>query len=106
MRVLDFTWALAGPFATMQLADLGAEVVKVEYPETDEKLRGFGPYHDGISTFFFSPNRGKKGICIDFKHAEGQDLVRRLAAKADVLTQNFRPGAMERRGSATRTCGG
>jgi len=98
VRVLDFTWALAGPFATMQLADLGAEVVKVEYPETDEKLRGFGPYHDGISTFFFSPNRGKKGICIDFKHAEGQDLVRRLAAKADVLTQNFRPGAMERQG--------
>ncbi|MFN8507236.1 MAG: CaiB/BaiF CoA-transferase family protein [Dehalococcoidia bacterium] len=98
VRVLDFTWALAGPFATMQLADLGAEVVKVEYPETDEKLRGFGPYHDGISTFFFSPNRGKRGICIDFKHAEGQDLVRRLAAKADVLTQNFRPGAMERQG--------
>jgi len=98
VRVLDFTWALAGPFATMQFADLGAEVVKVEYPETDEKLRGFGPYHEGISTFFFSPNRGKKGICIDFKHAEGQALVRRLAAKADVLTQNFRPGALERQG--------
>ncbi|MBE7518668.1 MAG: CoA transferase [Thermoflexaceae bacterium] len=98
IRVLDFTWALAGPFATMQLADLGAEVVKVEYPETHEKERGFGPYHEGISTFFFSPNRGKKGICIDLKAAEGKDLVRRLARQADVVTENFRPGTMDRLG--------
>jgi crotonobetainyl-CoA:carnitine CoA-transferase CaiB-like acyl-CoA transferase len=94
-RVLDFTWALAGPFATMQLADLGAEVVKVEYPENDEKQRGFGPYHDGISTFFFSANRGKKGICIDLKAAEGKDLVKQLAREADVVTENFRPGTMD-----------
>lgn len=98
IRVLDFTWALAGPFASMQLADLGAEVVKVEYPETHEKERGFGPYHEGISTFFFSPNRGKKGICIDLKAAEGKDLVRRLARQADVVTENFRPGTMDRLG--------
>lgn len=98
IRVLDFTWALAGPFATMQLADLGAEVVKVEYPESHEKERGFGPYHDGISTFFFSPNRGKKGIAIDLKAPEGKDLVRRLARQADVVTENFRPGTMDRLG--------
>lgn len=98
VRVLDFTWALAGPFATMQLADLGAEVVKVEYPETHEKERGFGPYHDGISTFFFSPNRGKKGIAIDLKTAEGKALVRRLARSADVVAENFRPGTMDRLG--------
>ena len=98
IRVLDFTWALAGPFATMQLADLGAEVVKVEYPETHEKERGFGPYHDGISTFFFSPNRGKKGIAIDLKAPEGVALVKRLARAADVVTENFRPGTMERLG--------
>lgn len=98
MRVLDFTWALAGPFATMQLADLGAEVVKVEYPENDEKQRGFGPYFEGVSTFFFSANRGKKGICIDFKTPKGQELVRRLAREADVLTENFRPGALARQG--------
>lgn len=96
--MLDFTWALAGPFATMQLADLGAEVVKVEYPETTEKQRGFGPYYEGISTFFFSANRGKRGICIDFKTDEGRELVKKLARQADVLTHNFRPGAMERAG--------
>lgn len=96
--MLDFTWALAGPFATMQLADLGAEVVKVEYPETHEKERGFGPYHDGISTFFFSPNRGKLGIAIDLKTPEGKDLVKRLAKEADVVCENFRPGTMDRLG--------
>jgi len=98
IRVLDFTWALAGPFATMQLADLGAEVVKVEYPATHEKERGFGPYHDGISTFFFSPNRGKKGICIDLKTPAGKDLVKRLAKEADIVAENFRPGTMDRLG--------
>ncbi len=98
IRILDFTWALAGPFATMQFADLGAEVVKVEYPETHEKERGFGPYHEGISTFFFSPNRGKKGIAIDLKTPEGVDLVKRLAREADVVTENFRPGTMDRLG--------
>lgn len=98
IRILDFTWALAGPFATMQFADLGAEVVKVEYPETHEKERGFGPYHEGISTFFFSPNRGKKGVAIDLKTPEGVDLVKRLARQADVVTENFRPGTMDRLG--------
>jgi CoA:oxalate CoA-transferase len=98
IRVLDFTWALAGPFGTMQLADLGAEVVKVEYPETHEKERGFGPYFEGISTFFFSVNRGKKGIAIDLKTPEGKEMVKRLARKADVLTENFRPGTMDRLG--------
>lgn len=102
IRVLDFTWALAGPFATMQLADLGAEVVKVEYPETHEKERGFGPYLDGISTFFFSPNRGKKGIAIDLKAPEGKALVKRLARTADVVTENFRPGTMDRLGLGYR----
>ena len=75
IRVLDFTWALAGPFGEAQA---GKEVVKVEYPETHEKERGFGPYFEGISTFFFSPNRGKKGICVDLKSQEGQEIVRKL----------------------------
>jgi len=98
VRVLDFTWALAGPFGTMQLADLGAEVVKVEYPETHEKERGFGPYVDDISTFFFSPNRGKKGICINLKADEGKALVKCLVREVDIVTENFRPGTMKRLG--------
>ena len=95
IRILDFTWALAGPFATMQLADLGAEVIKVEFPGTEEKERGFGPYFEGLSTYFFSVNRGKKGIAIDLKAREGKDLVLGLARKADVVTENFRPGTMD-----------
>ena len=98
IRVLDFTWALAGPFATMQLADLGAEVVKVEYPGLTARQRGFGPYRDGVSTFFFSPNRGKKGICIDMRDPRGKDLVLRLADHVDVVAENFRPGTMARLG--------
>ena len=82
----------------MQLADLGADVIKVEYPENDEKQRGFGPYHDGISTFFFSVNRGKRGICIDLKMPDGKDLVKRLAREVDIVTENFRPGTMDRLG--------
>ena len=98
IRVLDFTWALAGPFGTMQLADLGAEVVKVEYPHLEERQRGFGPYYEGISTFFFSPNRGKKGICVDLRTEEGKELIRRLARHTDVVVENFRPGTMDRLG--------
>ncbi len=82
----------------MQLADLGAEVVKVEYPETHEKERGFGPYIQGISTFFFSINRGKRGICVDLKDPRGKELVMKLAQEADVLTENFRPGTMDKLG--------
>jgi CoA:oxalate CoA-transferase len=98
IRVLDFTWALAGPFATMQLADLGAEVVKVEYPGLSPRQRGFGPYKDDVSTFFFSPNRGKKGICVDMRSEEGRAIVLRLAQQVDVLAENFRPGTMARLG--------
>ncbi|MDZ7726740.1 MAG: CoA transferase [Dehalococcoidia bacterium] len=70
----------------------------MEHPETPEKQRGFGPYYEGISTFFFSPNRGKRSICIDLKQPEGADLVRKLAREVDVVTENFRPGSMDRLG--------
>ena len=98
LRVLDFTWALAGPFGTMQLADLGAEVVKIEHPRVTEKQRGFGPYYEGISTFLFSVNRGKQGICIDLKDTDGRELAKKLAGKADILVENFRPGTMGKLG--------
>lgn len=99
VRILDFTWALAGPWGTLQLSDLGAEVVKVEHPGIREDIRGLGPHLEGgVSTFFLSGNRGKKGIAIDFKYPEGLALIRKLAAAADVVAENFRPGTMDRIG--------
>jgi CoA:oxalate CoA-transferase len=98
VRVLDFSWALAGPFATLQLADLGAEVVRVESPTLTEKERGFGPHVGDVSTYFFSVNRGKLGVCIDLKNPGGQEVARRLACGADVLVESFRPGTMDRLG--------
>ncbi len=94
IRILDFTWALAGPFGTMALCDLGAEVWKVEVVGLTEPHRGAGPMVDGINTYYFSVNRGKKSILIDLKSAEGRELVLTLAEQADVLTENFSPGTM------------
>ncbi len=98
LRVLDFTWALAGPFATIQLADLGAEVVRVERTGISELQRGLGPHVEGLSTFFFTTARGKKSICIDLASETGAGIARRLAEQADVVVSNFRPGTMERHG--------
>ena len=98
IRVLDFTWALAGPFGAMVLADLGAEVWKVETPQQNEKRRGNGPYVHGVSTYFFSVNRGKKSIMLDLKAPEAKEIVHRLVKQVDILTENFSPGTMERLG--------
>lgn len=95
--VLDFSRVLAGPFCTMTLADLGARVIKVEPPGGDE-ARGMGPFVNGCSLYFASVNRDKEGIALNLKHPAGMDIARRLAAKADVLVENFRPGAMDRLG--------
>jgi CoA:oxalate CoA-transferase len=96
--VLDFTWALAGPFGTLALADLGAEVWKIEHVDATEQNRGGGPVVDGINTYFFSVNRGKKSLAIDLKTEEGRAIVYALARQADVLTENFSPGSMVRLG--------
>ena len=99
VRVLDLTRALAGPYCTMFLGDFGAEVTKVEQPQVGDDSRGWGPpFVANESAYFLSINRNKKSITIDMKTAEGIDLVRRLAAAADVLIENFRPGTMERFG--------
>ncbi len=98
IKVLDFTWALAGPFGVMVLADLGAEVWKVETPFQTERRRANGPYVHGVSTYFFSVNRGKKSIMLDLKAPEAKDIVHRLVQQADVVTENFSPGTMERLG--------
>src|ERR1700754_1306277 len=89
MRVLDFTRILSGPYATMLLADLGAEVIKVERPGSGDDTRGWGPpFTDGMSTYFAAVNRGKRSVALDLQSVRGQELAARLAADADVLIEN------------------
>jgi crotonobetainyl-CoA:carnitine CoA-transferase CaiB-like acyl-CoA transferase len=103
IRVLDLTRVLAGPYCTMFLGDLGAEVVKVEQPGVGDDTRGWGPpFVGGESAYFLCTNRNKKSITVDLKSAEGVSLIRRLAERADVLIENFRPGALERMGLGER----
>jgi CoA:oxalate CoA-transferase len=96
LTVLDFTRVYSGPWATLLLSDLGADVVKVEHPCGGDDSRTFGPLIAGTSGYFETLNRGKKSIAVDYKTAAGQDLLRRLAEKSDVLIENFRPGQMAR----------
>jgi formyl-CoA transferase len=99
IRVLDFTRVLAGPFASMILADLGADVVKVEHPERPDDTRRFAPpFADGVSSYFLSINRGKRAIALDLKSDDGKAKALALAKKADVIIENFRPGVMARMG--------
>jgi crotonobetainyl-CoA:carnitine CoA-transferase CaiB-like acyl-CoA transferase len=96
IRVLDLGRHLAGPTAGMWLGDLGADVVKVEWPPHGDHGRGAGPpFFHGESAFFISANRNKRSVVIDCKLPEGQELFRKLAATADVVIENFRPGVME-----------
>ena len=103
LTVLDFTRVLAGPFCTMILGDLGARVIKVEPPGGDE-ARHIGPMVNGSSVYFASINRGKEGIAINLKQPAGLELARRLVSTADVLTENFRPGTLERIGARVPGC--
>lgn len=98
VRVLDFTRVLAGPAASLALADLGAEVWKLEPPGTGDDTRLFPPFREGESHYFLAINRGKKSIVIDLKSPEGVALVKDLAAQCDVLIENYRPGVMDRLG--------
>lgn len=99
ITVLDLTRVLSGPFATQQLIDLGAEVIKIEHPTHGDDTRRFGPpFVKGESTYFMSINRGKKSVAVDLKNPRGQELVLALAQKADVVIENFRPGTAERLG--------
>jgi len=99
LRVLDLSRVLSGPYATMCLADMGADVVKVERPGKGDDTRSFGPpFVDGVSTYFLSINRGKRSICLDLKSPVDRETLKELAARADVLVENFRPGVMKRLG--------
>jgi crotonobetainyl-CoA:carnitine CoA-transferase CaiB-like acyl-CoA transferase len=97
VRVLDFTTIVSGPYCTRLLADLGAEVIKIEPPEGDF-IRTQPPIRAGKSAYFAHLNCGKKSLAIDLRQAEAIDLVQQLAAKSDVLVENSRPGVMQRLG--------
>jgi len=97
LKVLDLSHTLAGPFATMVLADLGAEVIKVESPKGDE-TRTWAPHVNDESAYFLSINRGKKSIVINLKHSKGREIIYKLASICDVVIENFRPGVPEKLG--------
>ncbi|MDP2871915.1 MAG: CoA transferase [Bacillota bacterium] len=96
--VLDLTRVLAGPYCSMVLADLGAEVIKIEAPGTGDDARAFGPFINGESAYFMSLNRRKKSVTVNLKHPKGRDIVLRLAAGVDVILENYRATTMDRLG--------
>ncbi|GAA3521151.1 CaiB/BaiF CoA-transferase family protein [Aeromicrobium panaciterrae] len=100
VRILDLSHAGAGPFATMQLADLGAEVIKIERPKYGDGSRFFGKKFapDGSSDYFLALNRNKSSVVVDFSRPEGSELIRSLIETSDVVVENFRPGVLSRHG--------
>lgn len=98
IKVLDLTRVLAGPYATMVLGDMGADIIKVEIPDIGDDARHFGPYQNGESAYFMSLNRNKKSITLNLKTEKGKEILLELVKKSDVLVENFRPGTMEKLG--------
>lgn len=97
IRVLDLSRVLAGPFSTMMLADMGAEVIKIEIPGKGDDSRSFGPFVNGESGYYMNVNRNKKGITLNLK-GKGKDLFLEMVKEADVVVENYRPGVMEKLG--------
>lgn len=94
VKVVDLSKILAGPYATMSFADLGAEVTKVEHPEGGDPTRMWGPPFVGDdATYYLAVNRGKKSVTLDLKSEEGQRIVHRMLEDADVVVENFKPGS-------------
>ena len=98
VRVLDLSRVLAGPFCAMNLADLGAEVIKIEMPGRGDDSRGFAPRipNSSDSGYYYSVNRGKSSVTIDLRTADGADILLDLARHCDVMVENFSPGTMDR----------
>jgi crotonobetainyl-CoA:carnitine CoA-transferase CaiB-like acyl-CoA transferase len=94
IRIIDLTRVVAGPFGTMMLGDMGAEVLKIEEPRHGDDSRAWAPFLEGTGSFFLHLNRSKKSVALDLKSAEGADALRRLIETADVLIENFRPGSL------------
>jgi len=105
LKVVDLSRVLAGPFCSMNLGDMGAEVIKVERPDGGDDTRRFGPpFHNGVSTYYLAINRNKRSICLDLKHPEGKQVLWSLIEGADVLLENFRPGTLDRLGFDYAAC--
>ena len=98
VRVLDLSRVLAGPFCTMMMADMGAEVIKIEMPGSGDDSRAFPPFINGESVYFKNLNRNKKGVTLNLKAKEGKNIFLELVKKADILIENYRPGTMEKLG--------
>jgi crotonobetainyl-CoA:carnitine CoA-transferase CaiB-like acyl-CoA transferase len=96
LRVLDLGTRIAAPFCAGLLGEMGAEVIKIEQPRTGDFMREIGPFVDEYSLFWAVEGRGRKSVTLDLRKPEGQDIFRRLAATADVVVENFRPGTLER----------
>src|SRR5258708_18302570 len=94
IRVLEVGNFMAAPFCTLQLADLGADVIKVENPDGGDQTRASGPFVDGESSPFIRLNRNKRSLALDLKKAECKEAFRRLVRRADVLVESLRPGTM------------
>ncbi|AUA60090.1 Formyl-coenzyme A transferase [Achromobacter spanius] len=98
LKVLDLTRALSGPFSTMILGDLGAEIIKVEPLPAGEMSRKWGPFENNLSLYYLSANRNKQGIAIDFREPEGLALLRSMSIASDIVVENFKPGTMDAMG--------
>lgn len=104
IKVLDLSRVLAGPYCTMILGDLGAEVIKVEAPGGSDETRGWGPpFQNDVSAYYLSANRNKKSITVDLKSTEGIGIIKKLASESDVIINNFKSGTMERFGLGYET---
>ena len=99
VRILDFSQVLAGPFATQLMAQLGAQVIKVEQPVGGDMTRGLmSASSDGMAPSFLAANLGKRSLTLDLKNPKAKEIVHKLVAEADVLVENFKPGTIERLG--------
>jgi crotonobetainyl-CoA:carnitine CoA-transferase CaiB-like acyl-CoA transferase len=98
LKVIDLTRVLAGPFCTMLLGDMGADVIKIEEPEHGDDTRGWAPFIDGWSSYFLGVNRNKRSLALNIKSAEGAEVLTRLVRDADVLVENLRPGTLDKLG--------
>src|ERR1700712_1489645 len=102
LKVVDLTRVLAGPYCTMMLGDMGADVLKIEEPRHGDDTRGWAPFVDGWSSYYLGVNRNKKSVALDLKTEDGGRILRRLIADADVLVENFRPGSLGQLGFGVR----